>query len=50
MTADGTDENLLNPEDLDGPHTFMDADDGKEPPNDLQPFTPAGEEHPEGSS
>ena len=50
MTADGTDDDLINLEGHDGPYTFMDADDGKEPRDDVQPFAPADEEHPEGSS
>ena len=31
MAADGADDNLINPEGHDGPHMFMDADDGKGP-------------------
>ena len=50
MTAEGTDDNLINPEGLDGPYTFTNADDGREPRDDVQPFSPADEEHPEGSS
>ena len=50
MTADGTDDNLMNLEGLDGPYTFMDAENDKEPREDEQPFPPADEEHLEGSS
>ena len=35
MTADGTDHNLINLEGLDGPYTFMNADDGREPWDDV---------------
>ena len=50
MTADGTEDNLINFEGLDGPYTFMNVDDGREARDDVQPFSPADEEHPEGSS
>ena len=49
MTADGTDDNLISLEGLDGPHTSMNADDDMEPRDDVQPLSPADEEHREGS-
>lgn len=50
MTAGGSDENHVNYETLDGPYTLMDAGDYTDPPNDLQPSTPATKEHPGRSS
>ena len=50
MTPDGTDDNSINLEGLDGPHTFMEANNDKEPREYEQPFPPADEEHPEGFS
>ena len=50
MTADDTDDNLINLEGLDGPCTFMDTGNDKEPWEDEQPFPPADEEHPEAVS
>ena len=50
MTADGIDDNLINFKGLDGTYTIINADDGTEPRNDVQPFSLAHEEHPEGSS
>ena len=35
MTADGTDDNLINLEGTDGPYTLMDAVDGKRLPDDV---------------
>ena len=49
MTPDGTDDNSINLEGLDGPHTFMEANNDKEPREYEQPFPPADEEHREGS-
>ena len=49
MTADGTDDSLINLEDLDWPSTFMEAANDKEPLEDEQPFPPADEEYPKGS-
>ena len=46
MTADGTDDNLINLEGLDGPYTFMNADGGREPRDDVQPFSPAAKNIP----
>ena len=46
MTADGTDDNLINLEGLDGPYTFMNADDSREPRDDVQPFSPAAKNIP----
>ena len=48
MTADGTDDNLINLEGLDGPYTFMNADDSREPRDDVQPFSPAAKSIPTG--
>ena len=45
MTADCTDDNLINLEDLDGSYTLMNAGDGREPRDDVQPFSHADEEH-----
>ena len=45
MTADGTDDNIINLEDFDGPYTFMDTDDGEEPRDDVGSISPADEEH-----
>ena len=50
ITADGTDDNPIILGGVGGPYTFMNGDDGREPRDDVQPFSPAGEEHPEGSS
>ena len=50
MTADVTGDNLVNLEGLNGPCTFMNGDDGMEPRDDVRPFSPAVEEHPDGSS
>ena len=45
MTADCTDDNLINLEGLDGSYTLMNAGDGREPRDDVQPFSHADEEH-----
>ena len=45
MTADCTDDNLINLEGLDGSYTLMNAGDGREPRDDEQPFSHADEEH-----
>ena len=50
MTADDTDDNLINLDSLDGPYTFMDTENDKELREDEQSFPPAYEEHPERSS
>ena len=31
-------------------YTFMNVDDGRQPPDDAQRFSPSGKKHPEGSS
>ena len=49
MTASGAEDNLTNFERLDGLHTFMIADDGREYRDDVQPFLPSDEERPDGS-
>ena len=49
MTASGADDNLTNFERLDGLHTFMIADDGRESLEDVRPFLPSDEERPDGS-
>ena len=38
MTADCADDILINLEGLDGPYTLMNAGDGREPRDDVQPF------------
>ena len=45
MTADCTDDNLINLEGLDGSYTLMNAGDGREPRDNVQPFSHADEEH-----
>ena len=50
MTADSTDDNLVSLEGLDEPYTFVNGDDGRESRDDVQPLSPAVEEHPKGSS
>ena len=49
MTEDGTEDNLINFEGMDGPYNFMNVDDGREARDNVQPFSPADEAHPEGS-
>ena len=44
-TVGRTDENRPNHENVGGPYTFMDADDGNEPRDDLHLFTPADKEN-----
>lgn len=46
--VDGTDDNLMNFEGLDGPYTSMDAEDCEQLRGDVVPIAPADEEHPEG--
>ena len=41
MIVGRIDENHIKHEKLDGPYTFMDADDCNEPRDDLHPFTSA---------
>ena len=50
MTADGTDDKLVNLEGHGGPYTLIDADDGEELRDDVASFAPADDENPAGSS
>ena len=52
MTADGSDDDLINPEGIRGDFSFMDVDSTPEPSEDVPPASsaPADEEHPPGSS
>ena len=48
MTADGTDDNLVNLEGVDGPYIFTNGDDGWEPRDDVQPFLQRAKSIPRG--
>ena len=52
ITADGSDDNLINTEGMEGKHSFMAADSTPEPLEDVLPASPApaDEEDPPGSS
>lgn len=52
MAADGSDDDLINPEGVEGPFSFMHMDITPKPLEDVLPASPApaDEEHPPGSS